>query len=80
MQLVGIKVGNKDPVPQISGVCVLFAAWDHRGTDTDTLLLLLPTLLRAPPPPAEVTSEDLKGCRLLFPFHFLLLPLLGARY
>lgn len=37
-------------------------------------------LLRAPPPPAEVTSRGFQGLLSLFflPLHFLFLPFLGA--
>lgn len=35
---VGARMGNKDAVLQTSGVCVLTAASDHRGTDTEVVV------------------------------------------
>ena len=64
------KVGRKDPVLQIWGICALVTAASYQKYS----LLHFPPLLYVPPPLAKVTSKVLKRLEPLFPpsllFHF----------
>lgn len=58
------KVGRKDPVLQIWGICALVTAASNQRY---SLLLHFPPLLYVPPPLAKVTSKVLKRLEPLFP-------------
>ena len=76
-QLAEARVGKKDPVFQILGVCALIAS-DHRGAERQTMMHF-PSLLQVPPLPVEVTSRGFKASTTITPpfifFSFSLLVL-----
>lgn len=80
--LAAARVSNKDPVPQILGLCVLTnrsAASDEGDANTAAIVVALTPAVASPSPPAEVTSGDINGW-CLPPLHFSLFPPLRARH
>ena len=62
MQFEGARVGKKDPVLQILGICAVIAAYDDRVVETEvvTIVVALPPTA-VPPIPAKATARRFKG-------------------
>ena len=70
MQLMRARVGKKDLVLQILGICAViidccFLTQSFEDKKVGSVLLHLLPFLQAPSPPAEVTSKGFK-CTVLF--------------
>lgn len=65
---------KKDPVPQMSGICALIAASDHRRAEKGG-----GSLRCSPSPCISRPPKDLKGQHQLSPF-ICAFPLLGATH
>lgn len=76
-QFVGARVSNKNPVMQISGICVIVTDCCIRTgrcqyRERKPLLLQFPSLFQDFPPLAEVTSRGFKGLKSYLLHHFSL--------
>lgn len=75
MQLMGARVGKKDLVLQILGICAVIIdccclTQSFEDKEVGSVLLHLLPFLQAPSPPAEVTSKGFKCTALFRPSFF----------